>query len=144
MPAIRSQIVVLMVVAGLVLPAIAEAQVELVGQWGGTPNAIAMRDNLAFVGVGSRLVVLDLNDPAAPHRIGQSQPLASWISRVVLDGERAYVAAGSFGFGILDNSDPTRPSRLGRVQVNYVTGPDWIRDIAVRGNLVFVAASGTG
>jgi hypothetical protein len=51
----------------------ADAQnVELVGQIGGATLAVAVQGDYAYLGMGPRLVVLDISDPANPTMMGQS------------------------------------------------------------------------
>lgn len=43
-----------------------------IGQTGGATLAVAVLDNYAYIGVGPRLVIVDIQDPAAPRVVGQS------------------------------------------------------------------------
>ena len=42
---------------------------EMTGQIGGLATKVVTKGNYAYVGVGSRLVVLDITDPSSPSRI---------------------------------------------------------------------------
>ena len=49
--------------------------VELVGQVGGRVNAVAVQGNHVYLGVGPRLLVLDVSDPTTPILAGQTPVL---------------------------------------------------------------------
>lgn len=51
------------------------SNVELIGQIGGTTNAVAIQGSYAYVGVGPRLVILNIANPARPIVVGQTVPL---------------------------------------------------------------------
>ncbi len=46
--------------------------VELVGQIGGRVQAVAVQGGYAYIGVGPRLVVVDVSNPAAPRKVGET------------------------------------------------------------------------
>ena len=65
-------IIVLILLTGVALssPTTAQQQVQdlqLVEQIGGSTYAVAVQGNYAYVGVGPRLVILDISDPTHPH-----------------------------------------------------------------------------
>jgi hypothetical protein len=47
----------------------------LVGQVGGSTQAVAVQDNTVYTGVGLKLTVLDVSNPANPTPLGSSAPL---------------------------------------------------------------------
>lgn len=49
-----------------------EIDVKLAGQIGGSTNAMAVEGNRAYVGVGPRLVILDVSEPWQPTFLGQT------------------------------------------------------------------------
>lgn len=63
----------LLVAASPPVAATATSQVtlELVGQLGGDVKDVVVRDSTAYVGVGPRLVILDISDLANPTRVGE-------------------------------------------------------------------------
>jgi hypothetical protein len=80
----------------------AEAQnVELVGQIGGATYAVAVQGVYAYVGVGPRLVILDVSDPAQPTVAGQTGVLPDIVWGVAVAGSYAYVAGRHGGLVIL-------------------------------------------
>jgi len=87
--------------------------VELVGQIGGACRAVAVQGNYAYVGVGPRLVVLDVSDPTKPAIRGQTAVLPAVVRDVALAGGYAYVAVGWAGLRVVDISDPANPREVG-------------------------------
>ncbi len=107
---------------------------ELVGQIGGPTQAVAVQGNYAYVGVGLRLVVLDISDPTTPTVVGTTEPLPHFVEDVVVNGTVAYVAAGGAGMYMLNISDPANPAVIG----TYDT-PGYAEGIAVDGKYAYVA-----
>ena len=68
--------------------------VELVGQIGGVTYAVAISGTLAYIGVGPRLVILNVADPAHPAVVGQTGVLPGVAYGVAVAGGYAYVADG--------------------------------------------------
>jgi hypothetical protein len=93
------------------------SNLKVVGQIGGPVQAVAVNGNYAFVGVGMRLMVLDISDSAAPREIGAAGPFGWYVEDVFIAGNTAFVATGGSGLYIIDISDPTRPALAG----NYDT-----------------------
>lgn len=117
-------------------PAIAQQDqgVELVSQIGGGANGVAIQGPHAYVGVGPRLVILDIDDPARPGMAGQTEVLAGIVRRVAVDGDYAYLADGANGLRIIDISDPTAPSDAGPYDTAAVAA-----EVVVVGGLAYVA-----
>src|SRR5262245_48234593 len=78
----------------LVTAASSATTLEFVGQAGGATDAVAVEGNRAYLGVGPRLVVMDIADPAHPALLGQSPVLGGIVHDIVLADGHAYVAAG--------------------------------------------------
>lgn len=72
-----------------------ELTFELVDQEFGATGSVAVVDQTAYLGVGLRLVLLDISRPATPRRIGQSQVLPGTVSAVLVRDGNAYVGAGN-------------------------------------------------
>jgi hypothetical protein len=110
----------------------ADIPVELVGQWGGPSTAVAVSGNRVYLGVGPRLVVLDVTQPAGPTVLGQTEVLPGPIRAVAVAGDYAYVMAGA-GLQIIDVSNPAAPLRVREDAAAYGEG------VAVAGNYAYVA-----
>ena len=110
--------------------------VELVGQIGGASLAVAVRGDYAYLGVGPRLIVLDVRDPAHPLKVGETGLLPDIVQDVAVLGSHAYVADYGSGLRIVDVSDPAHPTEVG----SYDT-PGSASGVAVSGSHAYVADS---
>jgi hypothetical protein len=110
--------------------------VELVGHIGGATWAVAAQGNYAYVGEGPRLAVLDISDPTAPVKVGETSPLSGVIQDIAAAGDYVYAAGGySYyaGLHIINVADPSAPATVG-----FYDAPG-SRDVAVAGNYGYVA-----
>lgn len=115
--------------------------VELVGQFAGHSDVIAVQGNYAYVGVNSRLIILDVADPARPRKVSE---LLLWdfpIEDIAVSGTYVYVAAGLSYLQIVDVSNPASPQQ---VAVYQPTPKDGVYGVAVRGAYAYVAADAGG
>ncbi len=53
----------------------------LVGQIGGPAYAVAVQANYAYLGIGPRLWVLDVSNPAHPTVVSVSEEMPDYVSR---------------------------------------------------------------
>jgi hypothetical protein len=113
--------------------------VELVGQIGCFAYTVAISGTLAYIGVGPRLVILDVSDPAHPTVIGQTGVLPDVILGVAVVGNYAYVADYDSGLYIINVSDPACPSGVGFYDTS---GSAW--GVAVAGTYAYVADGSSG
>jgi uncharacterized repeat protein (TIGR01451 family) len=107
---------------------------QMVGQVGGPTQAVAVQGAYAYVGVGLRLVVLDVSDPTTPQEIGSTMPFPQFVEGVTVSGTVAYAAVGTAGLRIVDISDPTHP-----VEVGAYDTPGYAEGVAVAGQYAYVA-----
>lgn len=107
---------------------------QVVGQTGGPTRAIAVQGNYAYLGVGLRLVVLDVSDPAQPHEVGVSAPLPHYVEHVAISGTLAYVAAGGGGLQVVSVADPAHPALVGGLDTL-----GYAEDVAVSGHVAYLA-----
>ena len=112
---------------------------EPVGQFGGHAENIFIDGDIAYMNQGSRLVAIDLSDPAAPVVLGKSEPLQNEIKHIQVVGNLAYLANRTNGLIIIDVSDPTQPVELNR----FNTGGD-VSDIHIANNIAYIADSSKG
>jgi hypothetical protein len=61
---------------------------KLVGQVGGPTQAVAVQGNYAYVGVGLRLVVLDVSNPTALREVGTTAPFPYFVEGVIVSGSQ--------------------------------------------------------
>lgn len=100
----------------LVSVASAEIPIHLEGQLGGTSQAVAVAEkgDMAYLGVGPRVVLLDVSEPNTIREIAQSEVLPEVVEDIVVRDGYAYVADGSAGLYVLDVSGVKVPSIVGR------------------------------
>jgi hypothetical protein len=63
----------------------------VLGRYGGPSYAVAVHGHRAFLGLGARLQVLDISQPAQPRLVGQ-YTLGSAITALAVEGQHVYVA----------------------------------------------------
>ncbi len=107
---------------------------QVVGQIGGPTQAVAVQGDYAYVGVGLRLVVLDVSNPITLTEVGSTTPFPYFVEDIVVSGTLAYVAAGGAGLRAVDVSDPANPAELGAWD-----SPGYAEGVAVAGNTVYLA-----
>jgi hypothetical protein len=108
---------------------------SLLGQIGGSSYAVAVEGNYAYLGVGPRLVVLDISDPGSPKEVGQSRPLHGIIMDVQVSKGYAYVAAEMIGgLHVIDVSDPTNP----QVMSEFIPEQPGCNGLALWKNQIYV------
>ena len=112
-------------------------RVELVGQLGGQTYALAVHGTTVYLGVGPRLVLLDLSAPVSPRLLGQSAPLGAHPHAIAVSGHYIYVAVGR------DRREPAGPSGLHILDVSNPAQPRVVGAYESRGYAVGVALAGT-
>jgi hypothetical protein len=115
-------------------PFTTEITFDVVGQIGGYTSAIAVKDKVAYLGVGPQVLVLDVSDPHLPKQIGQSGMLPGMVWDIAVDNGLIYVAVGSSGLHILDLSNPNNPREVGSVDTEHSTD-----QILIHNQIAFVA-----
>ncbi|MBK8904573.1 MAG: hypothetical protein IPM53_25570 [Anaerolineaceae bacterium] len=122
--------------------------VELLGQIGGVSRAISVQGDTAYLGVGPRIVILNVADPTQPLHIGQTPILPYIVNDVWAKGNYIYVAAGkgiprssgydvgdgNGGLYIFDVSNPATPVEVGKYST---TNP--VFSVMVVGNFAYTA-----
>jgi len=86
---------------------------QVVGQIGGQSLTVAVEGSIAYLGVGPRLVTLDVSASDTPQPLGQSDVLPGVVRDIAVVEGMAYIAAGDAGLRVLDVSDPTSPHETG-------------------------------
>ena len=113
---------------------VSKPTLNLVGQIGGPIQGVAVRDSIAYVTVGPRLLVMEVSEAGALIELGGSPALNRFLTDVVVSGSFAYVAAGEAGVGIIDVADPTHPTIVGGWD-----SPGYAEAVVVVGNTLYVA-----
>lgn len=104
----------------------------LEGQFGGTVTAMATQGNYAFVGIGLRLVILNISDPSTPLFVGETPYFPDQVNDVAVLGNYAFVACDR-GLRVVDITDPGNPTVIGFHKFWYALGVD------VVDNYVYIA-----
>ncbi len=112
----------------------AEEHLALVGQLGGSVNAVAVGGDRAVIGQGTRLVVLDVSDPGAPRSMARSDPQPAVVADVDLAGDLAYAVYG-YNLLIADVSDP---SNLRVISHGWLQASDTARRVVVDDGIAYV------
>ena len=112
---------------------VASQNVEFVSQIGGSTRAVAVSGHHAYIGVGPRLVILDVSNAAHPEVAGQTDVLPGIVGGVVVSGNYAYVADGHSGLRIIDVSNFSGLTEVGSCYTLGAVG------VAVSGNYAYVA-----
>jgi hypothetical protein len=112
--------------------------VEVVGQIGGRPTAVAVQGHHAYLTSGPRLVILDVSDPARPLVIGRSPLLPRNIAHLAVSGTYAYVT-DQVTLWVVDVANPALPAVVG----SYATaGP--ITSVALAGSHAYLTEAERG
>lgn len=107
---------------------------HMIGQAGGPAQAVAVQGIYAYLGVGLRMEVMDISNPANPHQVGVTTPFPYFVEGIAVKGTLAYVAAGGAGLRVIDISDPVHPTELGAWD-----SPGYAEGVTVAGSIVYLA-----
>ena len=114
--------------------------VDFIGQIGGITYAVAVQGNYAYIGVGQRLVILDISDPSSPVEVGRTDIFPdALISDIAVSGDYAYVADGESGLRIVNVANPAAPFEVG-----FYDTSGWAEGVAVVGDYAYVADAESG
>lgn len=81
------------------------------GQVGGATWAVAARGDIAYVGVGPRIIAYDVRPTDrgdAPLALAKSAVLGRSVRDLLVDGDKLYAAVGGAGVALFDIADPAR------------------------------------
>jgi hypothetical protein len=70
---------------------VVSTNLPIVGQFGGESKAIAVHGGLAFLGIGPKVVQLDVSDPSQPGLISQTSLLPGVVVAIAIDYPNLYV-----------------------------------------------------
>lgn len=119
---------------GLAASVSAELQLELVKLVGGSTWDIVVNGNLAYMGIGPRLAVVNISQPESPVLVGNIGPLPGVVENIEVLGNYVFLAAGDGGMYVIDAASPSQLVILGRFQT-----PGEAQSIAVTGNIAYLA-----
>ncbi len=84
----------------------------VIGQDGGSCDAVAMQGDYAFICEGQALRVVDVSTPSSPKPLGQLV-FNRMFHNIVVQGGYAYVALEEEGVAVVDIANPLAPVRVG-------------------------------
>ncbi len=105
------------------------------GLAGGKITAVRVMGHYAYLAVGNRLVVLDVQDKAHPTKIADESFAPAPIEDLAVAGDYAYLAQGFDKLQVIRISNPASPAYAGGFYPN-----DPLRRVAVQGNYVYLAS----
>jgi hypothetical protein len=118
---------------------VAEVDMEIIGQLGGAAHAVALKGQYAYAGIGPRLVLLSISNPARPEQIAVSPLLTDIVQGVAVSEVTpyVYVAARSAGLQVMRVQEGP-PTTL--VPVSTYPLPEWEQAmaLAVAGDYVYL------
>ncbi|MDW8069364.1 MAG: hypothetical protein RML46_10650 [Anaerolineae bacterium] len=124
-----------------ILPQPDARNMERVAQLGGPVLKAVVSGTYAYVGMGPRLIVLNVSDPARPVLLGQSDVLPGIVQDVAVAGNYVYVIGNEYRarLWILSIASPNRPT-----VVNSVDFQADAKRMAISGNRAYVTVAGKG
>lgn len=117
----------------------AEAQLVRAGAWAFGPTYAVDEDqarNLAFVGSGGVVRVVNLSNPAVPQHVADLHT-HGLVEDVFYDAasQRLFLACGEGGMEIWDLADPAAPALLGRTEILYFDVETPVGHVEVTGDI---------
>jgi hypothetical protein len=126
--------------AGKVVGSVAQSEaLDWVGQIGGPVSSVTLHGGDVYLGVGRRMVIVDITDPTQPEFVGQTALQAEAVEAIAVGGDYAYLTIGVEGIIVVDVSDLSNPTTVG----GYDT-PGMAHSVAVTGTLAYVADGSQG
>jgi len=115
-------------------PQIVPPRLELVGQFGGTLTAFAVNGEWAYGGIGPRMKVFDISDPADLRIVGETAVLPAMLVDLAASGRYVYAAMRDYGIRVFDVVDPAAPVEVG----SFFQADLKIRALVIEGNYIYV------
>lgn len=119
-------------------PVRANCPTERVGQFGGASKVVAVNGDRAYVGMGARLIVLDISGSGDPVVLGSIMTNGT-VTDIALSGALALVGSEWWSMEIIDVTNPQQPIRVGEYSTVFPT-----HRILVRDQIAFVLSDNIG
>jgi len=136
----RDRLWILVVVTVLLWPSPSSASggcLEPRGQWPyGPVNVVAATGDLVVYSRGATIEIADVSAPFHPNVLGATE-ITGYPTEIAVSGTIAFVAANDEGLFVIDFSDPTAPSVVGR----WGGQTDQVVDIAASGDYAYLASN---
>lgn len=137
------------VVGRVATVSVAARPVKVVDQVGGASYAVALQGHIAFLGVGSRMLIIDVSTPTAPRPVAWTDPLPSLVQSIEVVDNLAFVASSpdnafldsaSFSsLDIIDVGDLSKPRSVAAIGF-----PGGIRELDVSEGFAYLASEQDG
>ena len=114
------------------------SNIELVAQFGGNVEAVAVVGSLCYYGEGTSLVIADFTNSATPVERGRIA-LPAFIRGIAVAGNIAYVADAFAGLIAVDITAPTAPSIVGFFDTEFAA-----QCVAIDGSVAYVTDGDSG
>jgi hypothetical protein len=108
-------------------------------QIGGNSYALAVDGRYAYLGVGPRILVVDMESGGEYRIIGQSGVLPGVVRAAALKPPFLFLAVGKGGLRVLDISDPSAP-----VEVGALEDMQWTMSVVIDGDRLYLADNALG
>jgi hypothetical protein len=118
---------------------LAEVDMEVKGQVGGAVQAVVMKGQYAYAGIGPRLALLNISDPLHPQQVAISPLLTDLVQAVVVSPSSAYAYAAvrSAGLQVMRVQEGT-PTTLVMVSAYALPEREQAMAIAIEGNYLYL------
>ena len=110
---------------------------SLIKQLGGSAYSIAQKGNYIYLGIGSRLDVVDIQDETNPLFVAQSHKLAEELRGLHLLGDYGIANSKRYIY-IFDLQQPLKPTL-----VHTYTSSSVMNDLVISGTHAFISRSGS-
>src|SRR5690606_11962494 len=124
---------------GRAAPSAPHNNMTVLGVYGGAMNSMTLDGDLAYIGQGALVAIVDISNPTQPARIGQSTLLPALVTAIAVSQGYAYAALGTAGLAVVDVQDPANP-----VLVGVLDTPGSATDLLVVGSALWVADGDAG
>lgn len=125
---------------GIIIGGIEPQGFELVGQLGGSAMAVYVKDDLAVMGQGPRVVTLDISKPESVVLLGESDVLPGLVMGVEVVDDYAYATSMYGGIHVLDIRDPDKIRQISSIAPK-IPGCD---GITIDKNIAYMACNPSG
>jgi hypothetical protein len=88
-----------------------------IDQVGGLTKAVAMSGAISYLGLGHRVIALDISDPAQPKQVARGPILPSRIGHLIFSDGKLYALAERHGLYIIDTESSPSLRLLGQAQL---------------------------
>lgn len=112
------------------------AGAELLSQFGGTCENVAVEGNVVFMNEGNKLIIVDISVPNSPSKLGNPLFFEAGISALSVENNYLYIGTGNNGLHILDVSNPNDPS-----EISHLAIPGFIWEVTISSHYAYVAAN---